>query len=32
MGVCIGEKSVFKTKNGQETKLTNKCDIAWRID
>lgn len=32
MGVCIGEKSVFKTKNGQETKPTNKCDIAWRID
>ena len=32
MGICQGEVSIFKAKVGQETRPTNKCDIAWRIE
>ena len=32
MGICQGEKSVFKFKVGQELVPTNKCSIAWRIE
>mgnify|MGYP003136965240 FL=1 len=32
MGICQGEYSIFKAKVGQERRLTNSCDIAWRIE
>lgn len=32
LGVCIGQKSIFRTKNGVETRNTNTCNIAWRIE
>ena len=32
MGICQGEYSIFKAKVGQEKRLTNSCDIAWRIE
>ena len=32
LGICIGQKSIFRTKNGVETRETNTCNIAWRID
>ena len=32
MGICQGENSIFKAKVGQEKRLTNSCDIAWRIE
>ena len=32
MGICQGEYSIFKAKVGQERRLTNYCDIAWRIE
>ena len=32
LGVCIGQKSIFRAKNGVETRNTNTCNIAWRIE
>lgn len=32
MGICSGEWSIFKAKIGQEKRLTNTCDYAWRIE
>ena len=32
LGVCIGQKSIFRAKNGVETRNTNTCDYAWRIE
>ena len=32
MGICQGRYSIFKAKVGQERRLTNSCDIAWRIE
>ena len=32
MGICTGEWSIFKAKIGQEKKLTNSCNYAWRIE
>jgi len=32
LGVCIGQKSIFRAKNGVETRDTNTCNIAWRIE
>jgi|TARA_X000001382_G_scaffold113596_1_gene91459 hypothetical protein len=32
LGVCIGQKSIFRAKNGVETRDTNSCNVAWRIE
>ena len=32
LGICIGQKSIFRAKNGVETRNTNTCNIAWRIE
>ena len=32
LGVCIGQKSIFRAKNGVETRDTNSCNFAWRIE
>ena len=32
MGICSGEWSIFKAKIGQEKRLTNTCNYAWRIE
>jgi len=32
LGVCIGQKSIFRAKNGVETRDTNSCNLAWRIE
>ena len=32
LGVCIGQKSIFRAKNGVETRDTNTCNVAWRIE
>ena len=32
LGVCIGQKSIFRAKNGVETRNTNTCNLAWRIE
>ena len=32
MGICSGEWSIFKAKVGQEKRLTNTCNYAWRIE
>tara|TARA_R110002096_G_scaffold385874_1_gene579691 strand:+ start:47 stop:463 length:417 start_codon:yes stop_codon:yes gene_type:complete len=32
LGVCIGQKSIFRAKAGVETRNTNTCDYAWRIE
>ena len=32
MGICSGEWSIFKAKKGQEKRLTNTCNYAWRIE
>lgn len=32
LGVCIGQKSIFRAKNGVETRDTNTCNFAWRIE
>lgn len=32
MGICTGQWSIFKAKLGQEKRLTNSCNYAWRIE
>ncbi len=32
LGVCIGQKSIFRAKAGVETRNTTTCDYAWRIE
>lgn len=32
LGVCIGQKSIFRAKNGVEIRNTNSCNVAWRIE
>ena len=32
LGVCIGQKSIFRAKTGVETRNTTTCDYAWRIE
>ena len=32
LGVCIGQKSIFRAKAGVETRNTTSCDYAWRIE
>ena len=32
LGVCIGQKSIYRAKNGVETRDTNSCNVAWRIE
>lgn len=32
LGVCIGQKSIFRAKNDVETRDTNTCNVAWRIE
>lgn len=32
LGVCIGQKSIFRAKNGVETRNTNTCNVVWRIE
>ncbi len=32
LGVCIGQKSIFRAKAGVETRNTTTCDFAWRIE
>ena len=29
LGVCIGQKSIFRAKAGVETRNTTTCDYAW---
>jgi len=32
LGVCIGQKSIFRAKAGVETRNTTTCNYAWRIE
>ena len=32
MGICVGEKSIFRAKKGIEHRPTDSCDLAWRIE
>ena len=32
LGICIGQKSIFRAKAGVETRNTTTCDYAWRIE
>ena len=31
VGICIGDRSIFSSKDGIHIKLNNSCTIAWRI-
>ena len=32
VGICIGDRSIFSSKDGIHIKLNNSCTIAWRIE